>query len=178
MTKSDGIFFYIRSRKIGMLRYGLIALLAIALPAGADIYKWVDETGQLQYTDQPPPANAKVKEHVKSLTPEVRVAAAAPAQPGRNPTPTATLKSVAQQEMEFRLRQAEREKAESERQAQLAEDETTRRNCEQARNNLAGLQGRTRVTKYGPNGEIIYLTDEEIAGAMADGQRAVDSWCK
>ena len=161
-----------------MLRYVLIALLAIALPAGADIYKWVDETGQLQYTDQPPPPNAKVKEHVKSPTPEVRGAAAAPAQPGRNPTPTATQKSVAEQEMEFRLRQAEREKAEAERQAQLAEDETTRSNCEQARNNLAGLQGRSRVTKYGPNGEIIYLTDEEIAGAMADAQRAVDSWCK
>ncbi len=104
-----------------MPRYVLIALLAIALPAGADIYKWVDETGQLQYTDQPPPPNAKVKEHVKSPTPEVRGAAAAPAQPGRNPTPAATQKSVAQQEMEFRLRQAEREKAEAERQAQLAE---------------------------------------------------------
>jgi hypothetical protein len=34
------------------------------------------------------------------------------------------------------------------------------------------------VTKYGPNGEIIYLTDEEIADAMVEAREAVDSWCK
>jgi hypothetical protein len=114
-SKSDGIFFYIRSREIAMLRYGLIALLAIALPAGADIYKWVNETGQLQYTDQPPPPNAKVEEHVKARTPTAGEAAAAPAQPGRNPTPTAAPESVAKQEMGFRIRQAERDKREAER---------------------------------------------------------------
>jgi len=43
---------------------------------------------------------------------------------------------------------------------------------------MAGLQGRTRVTKYAPNGDLIYMTDEEVAGAMVDAQRAVDSWCK
>jgi len=154
-----------------MVRYGLITLLAIAFPATADLYKWVDEAGQVQYTDQPPPPNAKVIEHVKAPAPAAGDAAAVPAQPGQNP-------SVAEQEMAFRLRQAERDKAEAERRAQLAEDETTRQNCEQARNNLAGLQGRTRVTKYGPNGELVYMTDEEVAGAMVDAERAVDSWCK
>jgi hypothetical protein len=161
-----------------MLRYGLICLLAIGLPAAADVYKWVDEAGEVHYSDQPPPPNAKVKEHVKAPAPAAGAPAAAPAQPGNAPASTAAPKSAAEQEMGFRIRQAEREKAEAERQAQLAEDETARGNCEQARNNLAGLQGRTRVTKYGPNGEIIYLTDEEIAAAMVEAQRAVDSWCK
>jgi hypothetical protein len=34
------------------------------------------------------------------------------------------------------------------------------------------------VTNYGPNGEIVYLTDEEIAVAMVEAQRAADSSCK
>ena len=161
-----------------MLRYGLIALLAIAMPAAADIYKWVDETGEVHYSDQPPPPNAKLKEHVKGPAPEAGEAAAAAAQPRRDATPSATQKSVAEQEMEFRQRQAEREKAEAERQAQLADAETKRRNCEQARNNLAGLQARSHASKYGPNGEIIYLTDEEIASAIVEAQSVADSWCK
>lgn len=177
MSKSDGAFFCIRSREIAMQRYGLIALLAIGLPAAADIYKWVDGTGEIHYTDQPPPPNAKLMEHVKGPAPAAGEAAAAPAQPGRNPPPTAGQKGVAEQEMEFRKRQAEREKAEAGQQAQLADAETKRKNCELARNNLAGLQARSRVTKYGPNGEIVYLTDEEITAAIVDAQRVADSWC-
>mgnify|MGYP002814610449 CR=1 FL=1 len=176
MSRSDRIYCYIRQRN-PMLRYGLIALLAIAMPAAADTYKWVDETGEVHSSDQPPSANAKVKEHVKSPTPETRNAAATPAQSGRNPPATAAQKGAAEQEMEFRKRQAEREKAEAGQQAQLADAETKRKNCELARNNLAGLQARSRVTKYGPNGEIVYLTDEEIAAAIVDAQRVADSWC-
>ena len=146
----------------------------MALPTSADIYKWVDETGEIHYTDQPPPPNAKVKEHVKNPTP---AAGAAAAQPHGDTTPSATQKSAAEQDMEFRKRQAEKEKADAERQAQLADTETKRRNCEQARNNLAGLQAHSRVTKYGPNGEILYLTDEEIADAIVDAQKVADSWC-
>jgi hypothetical protein len=112
-----------------------------------------------------------VREQVRVPTPATVAPAAAPAS-------SAAPESAAEQEMQFRIRQAEREKAEAKRQAQLAEDETTRRTCEQARNNLAGQQGRSRVTKYGPNGEIIYLTDEEIADAMVEARKAVDSWCK
>ena len=80
--------------------------------------------------------------------------------------------------MQFRKRQAERDRVEAEQQVRLEEAETKRRNCEQARNNLAGLQAHSRVTKYGPNGEIIYLTDEEIAGAIVEAQSAVNSWCQ
>jgi hypothetical protein len=40
------------------IRYLLIALLAIAAPAQAQLYKWVDKNGVLNYTDTPP-ADAK-----------------------------------------------------------------------------------------------------------------------
>jgi hypothetical protein len=152
-----------------MLRYALIALTAIAVSATADMYKWVDESGEIHYSDQPPPPNAKLKEHVK---------APPPAQPGSNATPAAAPNSTAEQDMAFRKRQAERDKAEAAQQAKLEDAETARRNCEQARNNLAGLQARSHATKYGPNGEIVYLTDEEIASAIVEAQTVMNSWCK
>ena len=37
-------------------------LLAIALPAPAAMYKWVDAQGRVQYSDQPPPPGVKVEE--------------------------------------------------------------------------------------------------------------------
>lgn len=43
----------------------VVALLVAALPAGAALYKWVDAQGRVQYTDTPPPANAKKVEEPK-----------------------------------------------------------------------------------------------------------------
>jgi hypothetical protein len=82
-----------------MLRYVLIALLAIALPAAADMYKWVDEAGEVHYSDQPPP-NAKVREQVKVPTPAAGAPAAAPA----STAAPQTLQSAAEREMQFRVR--------------------------------------------------------------------------
>jgi glutaredoxin len=36
-----------------------ILLLLVAIPSGAQQYKWVDEKGRIQYTDTPPPPSAK-----------------------------------------------------------------------------------------------------------------------
>ncbi len=35
------------------------SLLAFALTAGAQLYRWTDDSGSVHYTDTPPPANAK-----------------------------------------------------------------------------------------------------------------------
>jgi glutaredoxin len=42
----------------------VLVLFALPLSAAAAMYKWVDEQGRTQYSDTPPPANAKkVEEH-------------------------------------------------------------------------------------------------------------------
>jgi hypothetical protein len=47
---------------------GLVALAA-ALPAGADqqVYKWVDGSGRLNYSDTPPPENDKLSQSMLSV---------------------------------------------------------------------------------------------------------------
>lgn len=53
------------------------SLLAFALTAQAQIYRWTDEIGKVHYTDTPPPANAKNVQKKGSARPGG--AAAAPA---------------------------------------------------------------------------------------------------
>jgi hypothetical protein len=35
--------------------------LCVALPASAELYKWVDSDGRVQYSDKPPPSNIKTE---------------------------------------------------------------------------------------------------------------------
>jgi len=50
-----------------MRTLALIVIMALAIsPAAAGkLYKWVDQNGEVHYTDQPPPPEAKTAEHKK-----------------------------------------------------------------------------------------------------------------
>ena len=49
-----------------MQKWMILALLAVAtLAHGADVYRWVDEKGVVNYTPHPPPANIKNVEQKK-----------------------------------------------------------------------------------------------------------------
>jgi hypothetical protein len=49
-------------REANMRLISLAVLLALALPASAAMYKWVDAQGRVQYSDIPPPPGTKVEE--------------------------------------------------------------------------------------------------------------------
>jgi hypothetical protein len=56
----------------------LCATLAFACPAGAQMYKWVDENGKVSYSNTPPPETAKKKveavaERVSVYTPDAQI---------------------------------------------------------------------------------------------------------
>jgi hypothetical protein len=49
-----------------MIRWILVLIAALAaMPANAELYKWVDADGNVHYTDTPPPASAKKSERKK-----------------------------------------------------------------------------------------------------------------
>ena len=57
------------------------SLLAFALTAQAQLYRWTDESGKVHYTDTPPPANAKNVQKKGSARPGGAEAASAAQQP-------------------------------------------------------------------------------------------------
>lgn len=62
-------------------RLAILLLLAAALPAAAETYKWVDEKGRVHYSNAPPPESAKngqvVEERISvmGMDPAVRASA-------------------------------------------------------------------------------------------------------
>jgi len=140
-----------------------LLLTVAAVAAHAEVYRWVDAQGKVQYSDQPPPdVNAQ-----KVTTKPTGVA---------QPAPTA--KTYQEQEQDFRKRRVEQEEqakkqAEIDRQTKIRQD-----NCIQSRGRLASLQAGGRFAKINEKGEREYLDDTGTAAAIAEAQKAVSDWCK
>lgn len=153
---------------------GLATLLA-ALPAAADLYKWVDSDGKTHYSDQQPPASVKKHEMVKAISP----AAAAPsagssdAVPGANNGP----KTYVEQDMEFRKRRLEAAEAEAKNQKDAQAAAEKQRNCAQSKGRVASLEKGGRITRTDAAGEQVYLDDAQIGQALAEARKIAASWC-
>ncbi|HTT37574.1 MAG TPA: DUF4124 domain-containing protein [Burkholderiales bacterium] len=152
-----------------MLRFVPLALCILALPASAEMYKWTDENGSVHYSDQPPPPNVRKSEALKTHT------LAHHSTSGEKPA--AAQKSAAELEMEFRKRRLETAEAEAKAQKEAKAEGEKKENCKRATGQVSAMQNGGRVTRYGPNGEQVFLTDDEIAKAVAEAKKAADSWC-
>ena len=116
-----------------------LALLVVALPAAAQIYKWTDEKGRARYGENPPAGVS-----ARLLAP---------------PSPASQEKrgpSVDAQEAEFRRRQIEKREAE-ERHAAAAKIRA--RQCESLREELSYSEN-LRLFRF-ERGEKVYFSDAE-----------------
>jgi hypothetical protein len=162
-----------------MIRYLPLALCLVALPVLADTYKWTDDNGKVHYSDQPPPAEVKKSETLKTPKPTVAPPPAAGAKPGAaGAKPAAGAKTPAEQEMEFRKRRLESAEAEAKAQKEAQAAEEKKRTCDKATAQVAQLERGGRMTRPGPNGEQVYMNDQEIAGELAEAKKSAASWCK
>jgi len=159
-----------------MKRVLTLALLLAALPASAVLYKWVDQAGKVHYSDQPPPDGAKKSGVINAPAPSAP-STPKPSGDAANAAPKAP-PTAAEQEMEFRKRRLEAAETEAKRQQEAQAAEEKKRNCAQATNRLTALEAGGRLTKYGPNGETLYLSDAEIGRELGEARKIADSWCK
>lgn len=172
-----------------MKRLSLAIWLALwlALPASAQMYKWVDSNGKVQYSDKPPPSNVKVQ--------KLREAAPAPASApttskadsaaqkdaAKTGTPkdsaNAAPRTPAEQEQAFRKRQIDAAKAQEDEAKKQAEARDKAENCKRAKAALAGLQLGGRQTHIDEKGERIFLDEQQIAQDTAKARQDVAAWC-
>jgi hypothetical protein len=147
----------------------LLFLLACA-PLHAQVYKWVDSQGNVQYSDQPP-ASAKGTKKL-NVNPQP---SAAPVSKEASPK---AAKTTAEKEMEFRKRHVESEEAKAKEAKAEADAKIRQQNCAQARGQLRALQEGRRIVKYNDAGERVFLDDQARPEETARAQKAVDDWCK
>ncbi len=140
------------------MRLAILALLLVAAPAWAQIYKWVDEKGRVQYGEKPP-AGAKAA----PLRGEAAPSAGTPRAP----------EDLSQQEGAFRERQL-RQRMQEDREAQEAK--ANERRCESARAQLENTE-RSRLYRR-ERGEKVYYSEAERAREIERLRGLVARYCR
>ena len=142
---------------------GFAASTAVAQEAS--VYKWVDAQGVPHFSDQPP---------LDSSAEELAIRF--------KKTDKAALQARVQAESELDAAAAIREDmteteaaaAKADQRKVVAEREAF---CAAARDRMAKYGSAQRLYKPGPDGERIYLSDEELDAERANASRAVDETC-
>jgi hypothetical protein len=153
---------------------GKLVLLACCLPAlmGAEVYRWVDDQGVVNYTQQQP-ANRPSERIVASQSSAPRSSAEPTVDTAAAPPPTAAdggNLSDAQLQMLENLRAAEA--------ARQQEVQNIRQsNCEAARALLGGLTARGRIRVRDDDGQEQVMAEEERQQRISDAQQAIAENC-
>jgi hypothetical protein len=149
----------------------IVLALGFAGVASAQLYKWIDKNGHIQYGDTPPTDAQKVT-RLKAPPPGSAPAPAAPA------TPDAKKEKPLTPEQAFQKRQQERAEAEQKAEKERAEADQKRANCDLAQANLRQFQTGQRIASVNAAGERVYLDDDQRAQQQARAEQAVAQWCK
>ncbi len=148
-----------------MRTLSLLILACLWSAASAQVYTWRDADGKIYYSDTPPPGVDAKKMRAGSQV------NAAPA----SGTPS---RSLAEKDMEFRKRKTEADQARAKEDKDKQDAEESKRNCEQARNQLNALESGQRINRIDASGERIPLDDEMRAQEIERMKKTVQSWCK
>jgi hypothetical protein len=143
-----------------LLRFFL--LWALVVPAAAQVYKWVDESGTTHYGERPPQdMKAKaVEQHMADPGP----AAGKAAQPGWK-----------EQDLEFRKRRIQAGQMEEKNRQQ---EQSRREACTRTRYALARLNSAPRVYSLDEKGERVFQSDEERNASAARLEQQIAERCR
>lgn len=145
-----------------------LAILLATATVAAQVYKWVDKDGKVQYSDSPPPASAGKTEPKKMETAPATTAAPANA-PGKS------LQERAKDYDKRRSETAEKTKKDDEAQKNAEVDQE---NCRDARAALADLESGRPISRANANGERAFMTDEQRQTDIQKARAMIASACK
>ena len=144
-------------------RLVVIMCLFFATTAQAEVYRWVDSQGKVQYSDQLP-----LGVNAQKIT----------SKPAAGGQPAATAKGYQEQEQEFRKRRVEQDEQVKKQAENDQQTKTKQQNCAQAKAQLAALQSGGRFARTNEKSEREYLDEKGTEATIADTSKAVADWCK
>jgi hypothetical protein len=137
-----------------------LALLLVAVPALAQVYKWVDEKGVTHYGERPPQGS-------KPQGVPNRLASPLPTDSKRN-------EDWQQKDREFRERSIQTEAAAEKRQQDAAK---RKEQCNQQHDLLRRLKESPRTYRLDAKGERVYIDDAERESAIGRQEKLVAERC-
>jgi hypothetical protein len=148
-------------RKISLLVAVALSVLVSPLAQTA-MYKWVDEDGNVTYSQKKPPAGAdveEIKKHGGSVTAEEA---------------EGELQSLRDK---VKYRQEDRDIKDDIAEQQAERSATIKKNCEIARNNKSLLETTARVTVKDEDGNDYFLEEGDRQNKLLDAQAQIDRYC-
>jgi hypothetical protein len=171
-----------RINRAGILKVRLIKIFLntvlmgcfLHVPVYAEIYKWRDAKGVMNYSDTPPPAGKEGAQKIKAATvtneyPLTR----SDAYKDDTPSPSADQKSGADKPSQT----VQAEDAKAQQMAQDIEARIKAQNCAAARSNYRNYTVGGRMQTVNEMGEKEYLTDEQIREGQMRAQQDIDENC-
>lgn len=151
-----------------ILKLILAGCLLWSIQASAEIYKWRDEKGVMNYSDVPPQSGANSTQKIKAAT---------------VPNDVPLTRSDAYQREE--AASANRKPVENRESAPSAEAEALKamqerlkaQNCAAARSNYRNYAVGGRMQNVNESGQKEYLTDDQIREGQARAQQEIDENC-
>ena len=141
-----------------------IAATLLHTPVSAEIYKWTDAAGEVQYSQVPPPGGIKT-EKIQGARP-----------PADNPDSTSESLREQVDTMDEDIAEQEIEEKKDALRKQI--DDAYERNCTTATNNLAKLQEGGNKRYLTPDGKVTHLTEEQLQQRINDAKDQIDEFCK
>lgn len=143
-----------------------LLLAFVAYPVVAEnqnMYKWIDDQGEVHYSQFPPSGGKSEKMRAPS-------------------SPPATAVESAENNLQKQIKDMNQEEEEQLQGAKDAESwakiqKIRRKNCETANKNLANLQRGGNVRYLGPDGQAMRLTEEERQKRIEEANKQIKENC-
>jgi hypothetical protein len=144
----------------------LLATLLLQSPVFGAIYKWTDASGEVHYTQTPPP-DGMATQKIEGAPP-----------PAESQQTIHEEQKRLQERLEaFDERRAEQKEEETIRKLEKEDREINEKNCITAKNNLGKLQQGGIKRYLTPEGEVIRLTEEDRERRISEANKQVDQYC-
>jgi len=154
-----------------------LAVLLAAATVTAQVYKWVDKDGKVQYTDTPPPTDVKSTPKKVDTRP-ASGPAAIPAAPTKSAPDKDAGKDIAKGAPARPLTLEERSKESDKRRAERVEAENNQERCKEATHYLRDLETGRPISTTDDAGERKILDDAARSAEVARARSAMGQSCK
>lgn len=145
------------------MKYHLpICLLLFSISAHGALNKWVDADGNVHYSDEPPPANAKVQKTL-SVPPPASGAF--------------VTKTISEREAELKKSQKSEDEAEKKNAEKQQVAAQRQKNCDIARGNIVTLEKSANIITYDASGKPANMDDAARKQSIEDNRKAVSEYC-
>jgi len=142
----------------------ILLILIVSVAAHAGVYKWVDENGKVHYGDSPQASQPTVEMNVEETTPEL-----------------SSEDLLSREEKRERLLQSmeeDRLEKQEKRDKQKAENEKNRQKCNQYRDRMRHYERANALYKLDKDGNRVYMSDGERAGATKSLRAKINQYCR